>query len=218
MASLFSEDNPSSKNEPIRFNPEYKKKTFQPCNKGDNCYYLHKGTCTFQHTHSAMANIIRIKNRDITQLENILKNSLLPHFKDISTKLTTFLEELNTIDKSGFKKIYLYDLSNGNQLFSKINDITLYFKDTTLKTFNVVLDLLDGLYLKIKSISGILDLMKSDIKLAADASNITDIASSEFVEFDEKWEIDNESKILFTEDKSELEEISENFNNFLSNL
>jgi hypothetical protein len=217
MTSLFSEDNPSS-SEPIRFNPEYKKKTFQQCNKGDNCYYLHKGTCTFQHSYSAMSNIIRMKNRDITQLENILKNSLLPHFKDISTKLTTFLEDLTTIDKSGFKKIYLYDLTNANQLLSKINDITLYFKDTTLKTFNVVLDLLDSQYLKIKSISGVLDLMKSDIKLAADASNITDITSSDFEEFDGKWEYDNESKILFTEDKSELDEISENFNKFLNNL
>jgi len=218
MASLFSEDNPTSKNEPIRFTQEYKKKTFQPCNKGDKCYYLHKGTCTFQHSHAEMANIIRMKNRDITQLENILKNSLLPHFKDISTKLTKFLEDLTEINKSGFKKIYLYDLTNANQLLSKINDITLYFKDTTLKTFNVVLDLLDGQYLKIKSISGVLDLMKADVKLAADASSITDISSSEFAKFNEKWDCDDESKILFTEDKTELEEISENFNKFLNNL
>lgn len=217
MASLFSEDNPN-KNEPIRFNQEFKKKTFQQCNKGDNCYYLDKGTCTFQHSYVSLSNVIKMKNRDITQLENILKNSLLPHFIDISTKLTIFMEDLNTIDKSKFKKIYLYDLIIANQLVSKINDITLCFKDTTLKTFNVVLDLLDGLYLKIKSISGVLDLMKGDIKIAAEASNITDILSSEFSEFDEKWEYDNESKILFTEDKSELQEIYENFNKFLNNL
>ena len=88
-----------------------------------------------------------------------------------------------------------------------------WFLDHTYKKIYIQTD-----YLKIKSISGILDLMKGDIKIAAEASNITDISSSEFSEFDEKWEYDNESKILFTEDKNELEEIYENFNKFLSNL
>jgi hypothetical protein len=219
--SLFSEDNLNRENEEGIENKDKPKFTKHMCNKGNDCFFLQKGTCNFKHTEVSLYYVIKKKNREISQLENILKNSLLPQFQSLSLNLKDFILHLNEVSDNSLKNIYSFDFKKSQELIDSVNKITIYFKDTTLQTFNFILNLLDNLYAKTKSISTVLKVIFDDIQVAA-IFNHEDKDSKptheEFVEFSYNWKIDEETTKMFLDDKAEFEEIVKSFEEFIEKL